>query len=62
MTALQGRIAEHKRKLADGALYGRDKQAFEAAAAELGAAESALEAAEDQWLELELAREASESA
>jgi len=62
MTALQGRIAEHKRKLADGALYSRDRQAFEAAAAELGAAEAALEAAEDQWLELELAREASESA
>lgn len=61
MEALQGRIAEHKRKLADGELFRRDQQAFEAAASGLSEDEAALAAAEEQWLELELAREAIES-
>ena len=60
--ALQGEIAEHKKKLADGGLFGRDPDAFEAAATGLVKAEAALAAAEDQWLELEIAREANESA
>ena len=62
MAALQGEIAQHKKSLADGGLYGRDPGAFEAAATGLGEAESALAAAEDQWLALEMAREESESA
>ena len=62
MEALQGEIAAYKEKLADGGLFGRDPEAFEAAATGLSETEAALAAAEDQWLEAEMAREASENA
>ncbi len=60
--ALHGEIAAHNRVLADSGLFGRDPQAFEAAATGLSEAEAALKAAEDQWLTLEMAREESERA
>ena len=62
IAALQGEIEAHNRALADSGLFGRDRQAFEAAATALNEAEAALAAAEDQWLALEEAREESESA
>ncbi|MDP6590677.1 MAG: ABC-F family ATP-binding cassette domain-containing protein [Alphaproteobacteria bacterium] len=60
--ALHGEIAAHNRTLADSGLFGRDPQAFEAAATALSEAEAALKAAEDQWLTLVMAREESERA
>ena len=62
MEALQSKIALHKKLLADSGLFSRDQEAFEAAVNGLRQAETQLAAAEDQWLELEITREASESA
>jgi ATP-binding cassette subfamily F protein uup len=62
IAALQQEIARHNEALADGELFARDPAAFNAAAQALSNAEAALAAAEDQWLELELAREEAESA
>ena len=60
-TALQDEIMAHNKVLADGALFSRNPHTFEAAATGLKQAEAALEAAEDQWLTLELAREEAEN-
>ncbi|MBT5037698.1 MAG: ATP-binding cassette domain-containing protein [Rhodospirillaceae bacterium] len=60
MEALHGEIVAYKEKLADGELFGRDPAAFEAAVTGLSEAKAALALAEDQWLEAEMAREASE--
>lgn len=62
MEALQSEIAQHKKLLADGGLFSRDPEAFEAAANGHSQAQTELAAAEDQWLELEMAREANKSA
>ena len=50
---LESEIAEHQAKLADANLFTRDRPAFENTMARLGQAQSQLEAAETQWLELE---------
>jgi ATP-binding cassette subfamily F protein uup len=60
--ALNGEIAAHNKVLAENGLFGRDPSAFEAVASALKEAEAALEAAENQWLTLEEAREESERA
>ena len=62
IAALQDEIKAHNKALADGGLFARDPDAFEAAASGLKQAETNLAAAEDQWLTLELAREEAESA
>ncbi len=61
IAALQDEITAHNKVLADGALFSRNPHTFEAAATGLKQAEAALEAAEDQWLTLELAREEAEN-
>ena len=43
--------------LADAGLYGRDPKAFAAKTARLGAAQAELDAAETEWLELEMLKE-----
>lgn len=53
-------IAALKKKLADPAFYDRDPAAFNRAAADLDKAEAALAGAEDEWLALEMKREALE--
>ena len=55
--ALQGEIASLHQALADPDLYRRDASSFAARTARLGAAKAELEAAETEWLELELLRE-----
>ena len=50
-------IKKHHRMLDDPNLYSRDKPKFDRVSAELSAAEKALAAAEERWLELELMRE-----
>ena len=62
IAALQSEIDAHNKVLADSDLFARDPAAFEAAAAALQEAETALAGAEDQWLRLEEAREESERA
>jgi ATP-binding cassette subfamily F protein uup len=57
---LQAEIDRLQATLADAGLYTRDTAAFEAAAAALRQAEAARSAAEDEWLALELKREAIE--
>ncbi len=57
MEKLQADIAALRKRLADPALFGRDPAAFNKGAAELAAAEAALEASEEEWLRLELLRE-----
>ena len=49
-------------RLADPALFGRDRDGFETAAGRLEQAEVELAASEDEWLALELKREAIEGA
>ena len=61
IAALHDEITAHNKVLADGALFSRNPHTFEAAATGLKQAEAALEAAEDQWLTLELAREEAEN-
>jgi ATP-binding cassette subfamily F protein uup len=55
--ALQAEIAGLHQALADPDLYRRDAASFAARTARLGAAHAELEAAETEWLELELLRE-----
>ena len=45
-------------RLADPALYERDRAAFDEATRRIGAVRERLEAAEERWLELEMRREA----
>ncbi|SFZ86457.1 ATP-binding cassette, subfamily F, uup [Devosia enhydra] len=58
---LDARIAELAKKLADGSLYARDPKGFEKLSGELATAQRAKEAAEEQWLELEMLRESLET-
>jgi ATP-binding cassette subfamily F protein uup len=60
MKKLESEIATLESKLADPNLFTRDPKAFEQAASRLTAARSDLAKAEEQWLELEMKREALE--
>ena len=62
IAALQAAIAAHHAALADPALYARDRAAFDKTMADLRDAETTLAQAEEDWLELELKREAIEGA
>ncbi len=57
IASLQEKIRAAQEKLADPGLYARDRKAFDAISAGLVAAQEALAAAEDRWLELEILRE-----
>ena len=57
MEKLQAEIGELQAALADADLYRRDPKAFNAKTARLGAVQAELEAAETEWLELEMLRE-----
>ena len=57
IAALQAKVRALHDRLADPALYARDRQAFEEASAALAAAQAELTAAEEKWLELEILRE-----
>jgi ATP-binding cassette subfamily F protein uup len=57
MEKLQAEIGGLQAALADADLYRRDPQAFNAKTARLGAVQAELEAAETEWLELEMLRE-----
>jgi len=57
MPRLQEDIAALERTLSDSAAFERDPKAFEAAAARLTAARAEHDAAETEWLEIELLRE-----
>jgi ATP-binding cassette subfamily F protein uup len=56
--ALHGEIARLESELADPALYGRDPDGFAQRSTRLEAARTALAAAEERWLELEMKKEA----
>jgi len=57
MTALEKEIAVFHVKLADSKYYARDPRGFAATSAKLGETQSALDAAEARWLELEMLKE-----
>ena len=57
IAALEAEIAALETKLADAQLYVRDPKAFAAATARHEAARGELDAAESQWLEIEMRRE-----
>jgi len=59
--ALNAKIAALQSKLADPDVFTRDPAQFEALTAALASAQSKLEAAEEQWLELEILKESLES-
>jgi ATP-binding cassette subfamily F protein uup len=54
---LQAEMARLNADLADTTLYSRDAKAFAAKSARLAAAQAELDAAETEWLELEMLRE-----
>ncbi len=58
IASLQARVSTLQKLLADPGLYARDGAAFSKASAELPEVMSALDAAETQWLELDMLREA----
>jgi ATP-binding cassette subfamily F protein uup len=60
MAKLEGKIDSHRKTLADPSLYASDPQAFNAAAADLEAAETDLATLEEEWLALEIEREETE--
>jgi ABC transport system ATP-binding/permease protein len=57
IAALQEKIRALHARLDDPGLYARDRKAFDDTSAALVAAEAELAAAEERWLELEIARE-----
>ncbi len=61
MADLEAAIAKAEAVLADSALFTKDPQKFEANAAQLEASKADLAEAEDEWLQLELLREAAEN-
>ncbi len=61
IAALEAEIQRLRGVLGDGALYGRDPGRFARSTDALAAAEAALAAAEERWLELELLRDATGS-
>jgi ABC transport system ATP-binding/permease protein len=56
MATLETEVKRHNERLADPALYARDRAAFDKATAALATAQTELAAAEERWLELELLR------
>jgi ABC transport system ATP-binding/permease protein len=60
MKNLEAEIARLQNLLADAGLFTRDRKKFDATMTALGKAQAGLAAAEEQWLELELMREAVE--
>ena len=54
---MQAEIATLHQALADPDLYSRDPGAFAAKTERLGAAQAEVDAAETEWLELEMLRE-----
>jgi len=62
LEALQADIGRHQAVLDDPGLYARDPERFEKAAAALKKAQEAHHAAEEEWLALEMKREAAEGA
>jgi ABC transport system ATP-binding/permease protein len=56
MATLETEVKRHNERLADPALYARDRAAFDKATAALTTAQAQLAAAEERWLELELLR------
>jgi len=58
---LTSEIAKQRRILHDPKLYARDRAGFDRATKALQDAETALAAAEERWLELELLRETVEA-
>ena len=61
MEELQSEIDAHRGTLADPDLFAKNPDKFDATAKQLQQAETDLAAAEEQWLELEMKREALES-
>ena len=57
IAALEAEIARLSKTIADPNLYAKDRAAFDKASAQLGEAQGALAAAEDEWLRLEELRE-----
>jgi ATP-binding cassette subfamily F protein uup len=57
MVKLEAEVKRLNERLADPALYARDRAAFDKATAALATAQTELAAAEERWLELELLRE-----
>ncbi|SKA23719.1 ATP-binding cassette, subfamily F, uup [Enhydrobacter aerosaccus] len=57
MEALHAEMAALNDALADGSLYTRDPKAFAAKSTRLAAAQAELDAAETEWLELEMLKE-----
>ncbi len=57
ITALQEEIVKIQAQMADMDFYARDPREFEKTAAALSKAETEIAAAEERWLELEMARE-----
>ncbi|MCA0305738.1 MAG: ABC transporter ATP-binding protein, partial [Proteobacteria bacterium] len=55
--ALQAEMAAINAALADAGLYARDPKAFQAKSNRLAAAQAEIDAAETEWLELEMLRE-----
>jgi ATP-binding cassette subfamily F protein uup len=62
MEKLETEIVAFQKKLDDPALYERDRKSFDDTMAKLTAAQAALHAAEEKWLELEMLREEIERA
>ncbi len=62
MAALESEIAALQKKLADSDLYRRDAKTFSLATERMSAAQTELATTEEQWLALELRREAIEGA
>jgi ATP-binding cassette subfamily F protein uup len=58
MEALQKEMARHQAVLDDASVFTRDPKRFDQALAGLAKAQSALQTAEQRWLELEMMREA----
>ena len=58
---LRKEIERHGVTLADPALYGRDPATFEKASAAIAKAQGDLDAAEEEWLRLEILKEELES-
>ncbi len=61
IATLESRIEALEATLADSGLYSRDRDAFERAGADLAAARETLSATEDEWLELQILRDAIDS-
>jgi ATP-binding cassette subfamily F protein uup len=57
LEALRADVQRLQSILADSSLFARDPAAFQKAIADLGVAQAAVTAGEDQWLELEMLRE-----